>query len=146
MKPHITQPRRSTVWRVLCAFLSAVHIAEAQPATEEDSDSQLRAGLYAEITGAAGAQVSRVDAALSFDWKDGTPDRRLKGDKFHAVWTGRLWIPVPGSYRVSGFAIGRVKLFVNGEQVERCDVQAGDLICFAKAEYQVEVVADEGTE
>ncbi|HXY39773.1 MAG TPA: glycoside hydrolase family 3 C-terminal domain-containing protein, partial [Vicinamibacteria bacterium] len=44
---------------------------------------------------------SRVDPAVDFDWKDGSPRPDLDDDDFSVRWTGVLVAPVSGSYTLA---------------------------------------------
>ena len=42
--------------------------------------------------------LTRTDAAIDFDWADGSPDPALDDDSFSVRWTGRLTAPATGWY------------------------------------------------
>jgi beta-glucosidase len=44
--------------------------------------------------------LTRIDASVDFDWKDGAPDPRLDDDAFSVRWTGEIVAPVSGRYRL----------------------------------------------
>jgi len=45
-----------------------------------------------------GPVITRVDAAVDFDWADRAPDAALDDDDFSVRWTGSITVPVTGRY------------------------------------------------
>jgi hypothetical protein len=54
--------------------------------------------------------LERIDAAIDFDWEEGSPDRRLQQDGFSVQWRGSLVAPVTGEYQFSAEVDERVEL------------------------------------
>ena len=96
----------------LLAFLLASSTAFAQPDAEGDEDFQ--PGLVAEYVQQSGRQrVRRIDADIQFCWGQDSPDSRLGAGPFEAIWTGRLLIQAPGTYRFSLYLNGSGEVRLN---------------------------------
>lgn len=59
----------------------------------------------------------RIDKNIEFNWGDGSPDPKLKPDRFSVRWTGKLKAPVSGSYRLIAVTDDGVRIFINGKKV-----------------------------
>lgn len=59
----------------------------------------------------------RIDKSIEFNWGDGSPDPKLKPDRFSVRWTGKLKAPVSGSYRLIAVTDDGVRIFINGKKV-----------------------------
>jgi hypothetical protein len=64
-----------------------------------------------------GAQVSRVEPSINYDWGNGSPDPAIGPDTFSARWTGQIEAPVSGQYTFTATADDGVRLFVDGKLV-----------------------------
>lgn len=63
------------------------------------------------------AVITRMDAAIDFDWKEGAPDRKLPSDHFVVQWTGRLLPPVSGKYEFTAKVDDRMEVEINGTRI-----------------------------
>lgn len=63
-----------------------------------------------------GPDVTRTDAAIDFDWGNGSPDRRIQKDLFSARWTQTARFDA-GIYRFHAVADDGVRLTVDGKLV-----------------------------
>ncbi len=64
-----------------------------------------------------GAQVTRTDPTVNFDWGGGSPDPSIGPDQFSARWTGQVEAPVSGEYTFTTTSDDGVRLFIDGQQV-----------------------------
>ena len=44
--------------------------------------------------------LTRIDERVHFDWADGSPDPKIKPDRFSVRWTGKLVAPKTGACRI----------------------------------------------
>jgi mannan endo-1,4-beta-mannosidase len=59
--------------------------------------------------------LTRVDAAINFNWGTASPAAGVKVDNFSVRWTGRVEAPVTGTYRFSTVSDDGVRVTVNGQ-------------------------------
>ena len=73
------------------------------------------AGTYYDNADFTGTSISRIDSAVSFDWKNGSPDAVIGNDTFSARWTGqvRAKFTEPHTFHVS--SDGKARLWVGGK-------------------------------
>jgi hypothetical protein len=57
--------------------------------------------------------LTRTDAAIDFDWGNGSPDALVSIDNFSARWTATLVAPTTGSYTFSTVSDDGVRLFLD---------------------------------
>ena len=62
--------------------------------------------------------LERVDAAIDFDWADGSPGPRLDDDSFCVRWTGAITAPTTGRYTLGVRCATACRLFA-GRQARR---------------------------
>lgn len=62
-------------------------------------------------------RLTRVDAAVDFNWRRGAPAPELKKNRFNVVWTGQVEVPADGGgvYTFATRADDVTRLWVNGE-------------------------------
>ncbi len=90
---------------------------DASDAGENDEASSYRNGLLAVYAGADGVEHRRLEEQLAFEWPAGSPDRRVAPGAFRARFSGQLQAQVPGEYRLSVYAAGRVRVELGGREV-----------------------------
>ena len=71
---------------------------------------------YDNVLPQGGPDVARTDAALDFDWDNGSPDPRIPKDFFSARWTQTAHFDA-GIYRFHAIADDGVRLYVDGQVV-----------------------------
>lgn len=79
---------------------------------------QLLSGLaatYYDNDDFTGASVSRVDAAVSFNWQTGSPDPAIGADTFSARWVGQVRAKYSEDYTFYVTADDGARLWVNGQ-------------------------------
>lgn len=81
-----------------------------------DSGDGLRA-VYYDNADFTGAQVSRVDPTVNFDWGSGSPNGRLGADTFSVRWVGRVKPMFSETYTFYTQTDDGVRLWVNGQQL-----------------------------
>lgn len=64
-----------------------------------------------------GKGFDRIDSSISFDWKDGSPGKGLRKDKFEVIWTGSLVPPITGDYVFEVTADDSFKITLDEETV-----------------------------
>jgi len=108
---------RSTPWRI-GFFLLSLSLYRPAPAAEvEVEPDQLRPGLIATFTAEDGTTVRRRQRQIAHHWAGAAPDQRLPKGEFSANYRGRVWIQVPGEYRFSVYAVGKVRLTLAGKPI-----------------------------
>jgi beta-glucosidase len=61
---------------------------------------------------------TRVDSTVNFDYRDDSPDPRIKADNFSIRWTGKFIPPVTQTYQLSiSSNNGGSRLYINSKQV-----------------------------
>ena len=89
-------------------------------APKVDLDGPQRGGLDATFfdnVDFTGAQVSRTDATVNYDFGSGSPASGIGADTFSGRWTGQIEAPVSGQYTFTTRSDDGVRLFVEGEPV-----------------------------
>ena len=61
-----------------------------------------------------GPVLKRVDAAVDFDWADGSPDASLDDDAFSVRWTGAITAPVTGRTTLAMRCATQCRILVSG--------------------------------
>ncbi|HEX9187570.1 MAG TPA: glycoside hydrolase family 3 C-terminal domain-containing protein, partial [Vicinamibacteria bacterium] len=61
--------------------------------------------------------LTRVDAAVDFDWADRAPDASLDDDAFSVRWTGRIVAPATGRHTLGMRCATQCRLFVDGRPI-----------------------------
>jgi hypothetical protein len=72
---------------------------------------------YYDNVGFTGAEVTRTDPTVDFNWGNGSPDPAIGVDTFSARWTGQVEAPVSGQYTFTTNSDDGVRLFVDGKQI-----------------------------
>jgi hypothetical protein len=62
-------------------------------------------------------RFARLDPAIRFNWKAGSPDASLPGGQFSVRWTGQLLPPKSGERRFHLEAEGDARLWIDGQQI-----------------------------
>ena len=88
---------------------------EAAEAAEDDVASPYQPGLIAHFAGPDGNEFARLEEQVAFRWGASSPDRRVAAGPFAVRFSGRLQTQVPGTYRLSVFAAGKVRLLLAGK-------------------------------
>ncbi|MGE4051911.1 MAG: PA14 domain-containing protein, partial [Piscinibacter sp.] len=97
----------------LVAYLREIGGDEpAVPATAGAGTGLL--GEYFNTVTASGTPVLSRTEAIDFDWGTGAPGTGVTADNFSARWSGRLIVPVSGTYRFQTESDDGVRLTVNG--------------------------------
>jgi hypothetical protein len=65
----------------------------------------------------SGAQVTRMDKAIDFDWGTGAPVAGFGADTYSVRWTGYVVPPASGSYTFTARTDDGVRLWINGTPV-----------------------------
>jgi MSHA biogenesis protein MshQ len=71
-------------------------------------------GEYFNTVTASGTPVLTRTEAIDFDWGTGAPGTGVTADNFSARWSGKLIVPVSGTYRFQTESDDGVRLTVNG--------------------------------
>lgn len=64
-----------------------------------------------------GEDLSRIDSAIDFNWKDGAPEKGFPADRFGVTWTGSLVPPASGEYVFEVTVDDKFQLKLDGEIV-----------------------------
>jgi beta-glucosidase len=64
-----------------------------------------------------GPVLTRVDAAIDFDWADRAPDPSLDDDGFSVRWTGAITAPVTGLYTLGMRCATQCRVFVGNKPI-----------------------------
>ena len=84
---------------------------------EDEEPIEYQPGLVATYTDSFGTSIERVDEMAQFDWAKSPVDARLADGPFQVKWSGRLFVMVPGEYRLSLHTNAAAALSVAGKQV-----------------------------
>ena len=83
-------------------------------------------GLLAQYFNDAGSGIyftalvlTRTDATVDFDWASGAPDPAVQADNFSVRWSGQVKAPVTGTYTFTTTSDDGVRLYVNGQLLDR---------------------------
>ena len=60
-----------------------------------------------------GAQVTRIDPRVNFDWGEGSPDPAIGPNEYSARWTGQVEAPVSGQYTFTTTADDGARLVID---------------------------------
>ena len=82
-------------------------------------------GLLATYKDTHGNEAKRVDAIVSFQWAEQSPDTRLVGTQFEATWKGFLFFQSVGIHTISMDCQGEVELEFQGRTVSVRDEKSG---------------------
>lgn len=82
----------------------------------EDEELEVIPGLQAAYQSGA-TTIRRIDADISFDWKNGSPDPRIAEGPFEATWTGQLFVRRSAKYVFSARLAGSLEFELAGETV-----------------------------
>ncbi|MGD9748480.1 MAG: PA14 domain-containing protein [Verrucomicrobiales bacterium] len=74
-------------------------------------------GAYFSDADARTPVLTRIDPAIDFRWNDQSPGPGVPTDHFRVEWTGRIKVPVSGSYRFDGEADDSLEVLVDGSSV-----------------------------
>jgi GH43 family beta-xylosidase len=74
-------------------------------------------GLLASYSDNTGGQLSRIDAAVDFNWELGQPHSSIDADGFDVTWDGRLRADYSEQYTFSTISDDGVRLWIAGELV-----------------------------
>src|SRR5512140_2732797 len=69
--------------------------------------------IYTSSLNFSGANISRVDPSVNFNWGSGSPSPVVAPDTFSVRWTGQIAIPTGGTYTFYAKTSDGVKLWVN---------------------------------
>lgn len=94
---------------LLWVMAAGVSHAAAAPTTAKG----LRATYYDQL-GFRGTRFARTDRQLHFNWRSGSPHRRIARDTFSVRWTGQVHAPRSGRYTFTLRASDGVRLWVDG--------------------------------
>jgi len=98
------------------ADLSVVPASALSIGTGADRKPGLSAAYYRGSFDGAPA-LTRVDAAVDFDWADRAPDASLDDDGFSVRWTGQVTAPVTGRYTLAMRCATACRLFLDGQPI-----------------------------
>ena len=83
-------------------------------------------GLLAQYFNDAGSGIyftalvlTRTDATVDFDWAGAAPDPAVQADNFSVRWSGQVMAPVTGTYTFTTTSDDGVRLYVNGQLLDR---------------------------
>ncbi|MFT5904747.1 MAG: hypothetical protein ACI9E1_000333 [Cryomorphaceae bacterium] len=77
----------------------------------------LRGEYYRGSKPAKQAIMTRMDPAIDFDWKEGSPDSKIPKDRFTVQWTGRLLPPASGEYKIEAKVDDRLEVEIDGRRI-----------------------------
>ena len=60
---------------------------------------------------------TRVDDEINFYWETGSPAPELPDDKFSIRWTGYIFPPVSGTYKIGCWGMPTLNIWVEGEKI-----------------------------
>jgi uncharacterized repeat protein (TIGR03806 family) len=114
-------PRR-TVWLLFPLLASCANDATSSPGLDPVAAvaHALGGGLRAEYFDEANLTASklvRIDPAINFDWKQGSPAPGVGPDTFSVRWTGQVQPRFSETYTFFTVADDGVRVFVDGKQV-----------------------------
>lgn len=90
---------------------------KVQPAALENATPHGLRGSYFKNRELNGPAVVRVDAAIDFDWKEGSPMREIPPDNFSARWEGLIEAPANGKFTFYTESNDGVRLWVNNQKI-----------------------------
>ncbi|HSQ56596.1 MAG TPA: glycoside hydrolase family 44 protein, partial [Gemmata sp.] len=110
------------------------------------------AATYYDNANFTGAQVSRMDSTINFNWGTGSPAGGIGANTFSAIWKGQIQAIESGRYRFRTRSDDGVRLWVNGHllindwpnHTARFDT-SGFLRLVAGQKYDIEVDYHENT-
>jgi hypothetical protein len=82
-----------------------------------DSTGDGLRGEYFDNADFTAPAVTRVDAAVDFDWGLGAPTAAMGADQFSVRWTGRIEAPATDVYTFTTTSDDGVRLWVNGQVI-----------------------------
>ena len=97
----------------LVAYLREIGGDEPAVPAAGGAGAGLRAEYFNTVT-ASGTPVLTRTEAIDFDWGTGAPGTGVTADNFSARWSGKLIVPVSGTYRFQTESDDGVRLTVNG--------------------------------
>jgi hypothetical protein len=101
------------------------------------------AATYFDNSDFTGPSVSRVDATVSFDWKDGSPTVEIEPDTYSTRWTGQVQPRYSETYTFYTTGDDGMRLWVNGEQLvddwkrHSATVRSGQVTLAANTKYDI---------
>jgi hypothetical protein len=81
----------------------------------------LNASYEHALRGSRTPPVTRIDPALQFNWRQGSPVDGIPAEDFRVVWTGKLQPPRSGTYRFEADADDSLEVSVDGRNVLRSE-------------------------
>jgi len=62
-------------------------------------------------------QVQRIDPDITFNWGASAPLPQLSDKNFSAAWTSLILVKQPGTYQISAYLEGEIKVVIDGKTV-----------------------------
>lgn len=90
------------------------------PEASAKAASILGSGLQADYYNGINFETkvySRIDAEVNFDWEGKSPAPGVHAEYFSVRWTGKLFIPVSGKYKIKARVDDGIRLWVGGIQL-----------------------------
>jgi hypothetical protein len=84
--------------------------------TEPPLPAQWMAAFYANPDLGEPVALARIDAAVDFDWGEGSPGAGIPADGFSARWIGDVWLPA-GTYAYTVTVDDGSRVWVDGQLV-----------------------------
>jgi chitodextrinase len=86
---------------------------------DEDDEKEGRGltGKYYDNKDFTKHKLTRVDETINFNWRTGSPDKKIKNDTYSIRWTGRIKPDKSGSYTFYTAADDGVRLWVNNRLI-----------------------------
>lgn len=100
----------------LTTYLREIGGDEPAAAAAAGIGAGLKADYFNNVT-VSGTPVLTRTEVIDFDWGTGAPGTGVAVDNFSARWSGKLIVPVTGSYRFQTESDDGVRLWVNGVQL-----------------------------
>ncbi len=108
--------KRIGILLTLLVALVLTRGVQAQPAAPQHSDPVWQASYWNNKTLSGAAALTRTDAAIDFDWGNGSPGTGVNADQFSARWTRYIDV-TPGTYRFTATSDDGIRVWVNSEQI-----------------------------
>ncbi len=82
-----------------------------------DNAKGLKAEYFSNITLSGNADVTRIDTSINFQWTLSSPDRKIPLDFYSARWTGNIYSPKTGTFKIGLDGDDGFRLYINNKLI-----------------------------
>ncbi|HYJ65188.1 MAG TPA: glycoside hydrolase family 3 C-terminal domain-containing protein [Parafilimonas sp.] len=82
-----------------------------------DNAIGLKAEYFSNITLSGNADVTRIDTSINFQWTLSSPDRKIPLDFYSAKWTGNIYSPKTGTFKIGLDGDDGFRLYINNKLI-----------------------------